>query len=88
MPEQTRLNVQSRAFAVQLAAPTDDLVGVKRPTTKLISPDGKWFIQVPSELFPEFAPGEGAIVSLTLTRIAVEPIIDLTGGFQATGAIK
>lgn len=81
MTQQTRLAIQSMAQTIHLQ--TLGLEGIPDSSINLTSPDGKWMLKVPRKAFEgiTLSPGEMAVVSLTLTRVAVEPVPEPLGDF-------
>ena len=77
---QTRLTVGSMAQTIQLTV-RDPIVGTVSPFIHMESPDGAWKIKVPRKDFSNMMTpnGDNILVSLTLTRIAVEEEPDLPG---------
>ncbi len=76
----TTLNISAASQSVQLKA--QGLVGIPTPKLTLCSDDGLWMVTVPRAAFNNMAiaPGEPAIVSISLTYVTVseaapEPLI-------------
>ncbi len=79
MTPQTKLSVQTAAGVVQLQV--QGLLNVTPNHILASSPDGKWTVRVPKDADGPFSglscnPGEALLVSITLTRIAVEEVIE------------
>lgn len=87
MTQQTRTLIQSQASCIQLTVVGLD--GLPGPDYNLGTADGKWLMKVPRDCFPgvQLSPGEGVLVSLTLTRVAIEPIPEPLVDLGAKGLI-
>jgi len=73
-----KLNVSHHAEAMNLRA--EGLVGGR--VISLNSPDGQVRLQVPLSAFPFLSPGDPVIITLGVTKIAVEDIPDELPGLS------
>lgn len=77
MSQQTKLSINAAAQCVQLQV-GETIVGLASPHYRLSSPDGQWELKLPRSAFQGMPanPGEALIVTIGLTRVAVELVED------------